>query len=485
MGSLQAAAPGQGRKGSKAFFAASLTAQICALLRYVLLARLLGPEQLGLAVALILTAQFFELVSDSGGDRFRIQDPSGNEPEVQKLVHLVWLGRGLAIAALLAALAVPLARFYGEPALVGGFLALAAAPLVAGFAHLDYRRMQRGSDFRGEGQVLFLSELASLLATAAAAWLLRDFTAILYGLITRSAVIVLVSHLFAERRYALGFASAHARRLAAFGLPLMLNGLLLFAGSQGDRLLIGKQVGLAELGVYSAMILLIYYPTGTLQKVLTTMHLPLIAGAAKGGDRARAMDRLGGQTLLLGLAMLVGYALVAPFAIPLLYGAGFRQPALLVAATGVLQVIRFLRLWPVTAALAIGRSRTVLLSNVLRLLAFPFAFLSVDWLGGLFGILLAFALGEALALLVSLMLVTRQLGARRRAGLKRVGLFATISALVIGWAAAADRGAGTTGWLLLIGGSLASLAWLGMRERRTLAEGIDFLRRRRPRTAPP
>jgi hypothetical protein len=156
---------------------------------------------------------------------FLVQDKKGDEPAVQRLVHLVWLVRGLVIAAALAVLAVPLARFYGEPALVGGFLILSLSPLIAGLAHLDYRRLQRGSDFRGESRVLFLSEVASLLATAAAIWMVRDFTAVLYGLITRSAVIVLVSHLTAERRYGAGFAAEHSGRLAAFGWPLMLNGL--------------------------------------------------------------------------------------------------------------------------------------------------------------------------------------------------------------------------------------------------------------------
>jgi O-antigen/teichoic acid export membrane protein len=254
---LQAAASGQGRKGSKAFLFASLTAQACALLRYILLARLLGPEQLGLAVALILTAQFFESVTDSGGDRFLVQDAQGDDPAVQRLVHLVWLGRGLFIGAALAALSVPLSRFYGAPELRIGFLILALSPLIAGLAHLDYRRSQRRSDFRGESRTLLTSELVSLAVTAIAAWYLRDFTAILYGLVARSAVIAIVSHLTAERPYRSGLAPGHAGRLAAFATPLMLNGLLLFLGSQGDRLLIGKQVGLTELGYYSAALLLI------------------------------------------------------------------------------------------------------------------------------------------------------------------------------------------------------------------------------------
>jgi hypothetical protein len=120
----------------------------------------------------------------------------------------------------------------------------------------------------------------------------------------------------------------------------------------------------------------------------------------------------------------------------------------------------------------------VLLSNFLRLLAFPLALLSTDLIGGLLGILLAFALAEALAFLVSLLLVSRQLGARRRSALERVALFAVVSALVIGWAAAADKGAGMVVWLFLVGASGATALWLWIRERGTLRESLALVRQR-------
>jgi O-antigen/teichoic acid export membrane protein len=418
------------------FLIASLSTQLFALLRYTLLARLLGPEQLGIAVALILTAQFFESVTDSSGDRFLIQDRQGDLPEVQSLVHLVWIARGLLVAAALLLLSWPLARFFEEPALRTGYLILAFSPLIAGFAHLDYRRVQRRSDFRGEARALLASEFASLVVTGIAAAITRDFTAILYGLITRSAVLVLVSRMVAERPYRAAFAPEHHRRLASFGAPIMLTGLVLFLGSQGDRLLIGKQLGLEQLGYYSAALLLVYYPTGALQKFMTTLHLPLIAGAADGEQKRRATARLGGQTLLLSLVLLAGYALVAPFALPLLYGLDFQQPALLIAAIGVLQLSRFIRLWPVTAALAVGQTRVALISNLARLSAYPLALLALDLIGGLFGILLAFAAAEWLSMIVTSLLVSHQLGDRRRTGSGRFMIFLAFSGLTLACARA-------------------------------------------------
>ena len=231
---------GGARRGGLFFFSASLTSQVSALLRYVILARLLGPEQLGLAAALTVSAGFFEMISDTGSDRFLIQDRFGETMEVQKLVQLVYVVRGILVAAALAIFAAPVASFYESPSLGEGLTILAIAPLIFGFLHLDSRRMQRSHDFRSEAICLIAAECAGLVASVIAAWLMRDFKAVAYGLIARAAVRVLASHILARRPYRLGWAAKHASRLARFAMPLMLNGLLLFILSQGDRVIVGR-----------------------------------------------------------------------------------------------------------------------------------------------------------------------------------------------------------------------------------------------------
>src|SRR3546814_5270331 len=82
-----------------------------------MLARRSGAERLGLAAILILTAQFFDSVTDSGSDRFLVQDRAGSAPALLRLTHLVSLGRGLLIAVGLVVLAGPIARLSGAPQL--------------------------------------------------------------------------------------------------------------------------------------------------------------------------------------------------------------------------------------------------------------------------------------------------------------------------------------------------------------------------------
>jgi O-antigen/teichoic acid export membrane protein len=462
------------RRGGQVYFAATLVAQAAALIRYVTLARILGPEQLGLAATLILTSAFFDMVSDAGADKFLVQDRHGDDPEVQKLTQLIFIGRGAVIAACLVVLAGPLAQFYKAPQIAPAFAALALAPLIAGFTHLDNRRTQRNQDFRSEAVTIACAEMAGLAATVAAAIVTRSYTAVLYGLIVRALVTVLVSHLRAERRYVVGYVRDHAARLAVFGGPLMLNGVMLFVGSQGDRVIVANQLGVAALGHYSAILLLIYYPAATLMRYVAAMQMPIIAAHRDDPTgRDHAIDALGGQTLLLAVVMAVGFAVAAPMMAPFLYGVRFSQPALTVGLIGVLQTARYLIVWPTTGALAMGFSRSVLAANVARLAVFPAALAGLWLQRSLVGVIGGFVAGELFSVAVGLVLLNWNNQRALLGGFDRLGLFLAVAAAVV------------SANLALLSGSMAAIAGaavftlvicacVGWRERRTLLEAFSL-----------
>lgn len=456
------------RSGLKAFALGSTTAQVAALLRYALLARVLGPEQLGLAAILILASQFFEQVTDAGLDRFLVQSRVGNTRSVNAAVHALLIGRGMLLAAAMALSSALLATFFGYPALREGLLLLAVAPAIAGLAHYDYRRVQRHHSFHAEGLITTVSELASLVVIVVAALATRSFVAVALALIARSAAVVVMSHLVARRPYRLGLPRAHAPAMLAFGLPLMLNGVLLFLTGQGDRLFIGSQIGAAALGHYSATILLIYYPAAMLSRLVQSINLPTVAAARDDpAARARNIGRIAGQSVLLAMAMAGGFALLAPTVVPLIYGVRFALPALLIAAIGVLQAARFVRLWPVTVALATGHSRVVLVNSIARLVAFPLAFVFAPELGGLIGVVAAFIVAEFLAFAVSMVALERVgLGAPAR-DWWRLLLLAGWFAAVIGaaWAVVAGDMVALAGASVL---GVAVAVTTGLNEREAL-----------------
>lgn len=463
------------RRGAKIYLAGALIGQACALLRYTLLARLLGPEQLGLVATLILVSNFFEMVSDTGSDRFLVQDREGDEPDVQKLVQLVFLGRGAFMAVGLMIFAFPIAAFYREPALFAGLAILGLSPLIGGLMHLDTRRFQRRNDFRAEGLGIFVSELLSLLATVAAALIVRDFTAILYGLITRSLVLVVVSHLRAERPYRLAYSKPIARRLSAFAGPLIANGVLLFMAGQSDRLMVSGLVGLEALGHYSAVLLLVLYPTAALSRYVTGIHLPLVAQAPTTPKPGSPPDLLAGRVLLVSLVICVGFAVVGPIAVRVLYGEKFSQAPLLVGLIGVLQTGRFIRSWPTTLALGLGKSGIVMANNLARMVGIPAALAGFALIGGVAGVVTGFILGEFAALITAIVMLNRARGLAWTHDFDRIGAFALGCTLVVSLLAALQ-----THWLpglALVPVSLLLTTWLVRHERASIEGGARMISR--------
>jgi O-antigen/teichoic acid export membrane protein len=470
------AAPAR-RRGGRAYFAASGISQFAALLRYVLLARLLGPEQLGLAATLILTGAFFDLISETAADRFLIQDRDGDRVEVQRLVQLVLALRGAGIAVAMAVFAWPIALFYKAPELAPALAILGISPLIGGFLHLDMRRVQRENDFRAESASSMASEIAGLIATVAAAYFLRNFTAVLYGLIAKSLVLVIFSHIFAKRRYGMAYSREHGPRLGRFSGPLVINGPILFLSGQGDRVVVGSRLGFAALGHYSAILLLIYYPASMVRKYIEAIYLPLIAARRMDvAERSAVAGTLGAQTVLIALAMSAGFALVAPPMVGILYGHRFTQAASIIALIGILQSSRFLIIWPTTVALAMARSGIVLASNILRLVAWPAAFLGVAITGDLYGLVLGFVFGELLAFIVALVMLNRSEKSRLLSDFGRVAIFLAGSACIFAWACLEQKPS-ISAFCGLAVVTAAIGTWIVRSERATITDAISLARR--------
>jgi O-antigen/teichoic acid export membrane protein len=463
------------RRGARLYLGGSVVGQACALLRYTLLARLLGPEQLGLVATLILASNFFELLSDTGSDRFLVQDAEGDTPQVQSLVQLVFLGRGAFMAAGLAICAIPIAALYHQPQLVAGLAILGLSPLIAGLTHLDMRRIQRRNDFRTEGLATLISEILSLAATLTAAFLTRSYTAILYGLVVRSLAVVVISHLMAERPYRLHYTRDIARRLAAFSGPLIANGVLLFMAGQSDRLIVST-LGLAALGHYSAVLLLVLYPTAALTRYVAGIHLPLVSANPRSTAPDAAPELLAGRSLLLAMGIAVGFAAFGPLAVRILYGAKFAEAPLLIGLIGVLQTGRFVRVWPTTLAIGLARSKIVMANNFARMVGIPAAFAGLAVGGGVAGVVVGFIVGEFAALITAVVLLNRARGLASSYDFDRIGLFAAGSAVIVA-ALAALQNHSTFGLIIAALASFGIAGWLVRRERASLMHGLDMARR--------
>ncbi|MBU1378225.1 MAG: oligosaccharide flippase family protein [Alphaproteobacteria bacterium] len=459
-------------RGAKGYFAATLVGQVAALLRYVLLSRILGPEQLGYAAMLILTAQFFEFITDTSVDRFIVQDKDGDTTIMQKVVQLALFGRGCLLASALVVTAIGMRLYDPTSTFCYSVAALAIPPLISGLLNVDQYRAQRTGDFRPASVVQVTSEISGLIGTGIAAFIVRDHTAILYGLAAKAVAQVVFSHLVAKRLYGWSYSRPEAATFRRFAIPLFLNGLLLFFGGQGDRLLVGF-LGPAELGKYSAILLLIYYPTNVVLRFMQSIHMPRIAASRTEPELLRREARaLGGRSFLLAVGVIAGFTLVGPFMSPLLFGPSFAHRPEVFALLAALEGARFLRLWPVTIALAEGRTTIVMLDNASRLVALPLAGLALLMTHSLEAILIALTFGEYISLVTTLWLLSRvtQVSLLRESG--RLIMLLIVTTLACLWALAVPAQQMTAMGALLVA-SLAATIWIVRSEHLVIREAID------------
>lgn len=385
-----------------------VASKLLVLARNAVVANLISRDDFGLAATFTLTVTALELASDVGVRQFVIQNPRGDDPSLQRAAHLWNMARGVLLGLVLLAAAPLVAALFDAPSAVDDFRLLALVPVIKGVVHLDPARFQRRMRFGPAIADDVVSELAATGAAIAFALSLGDQRAILYALLVRAVVSAVVTRIVADRGYRVDSDRATFSELVSFGWPLLLNGLVIFAILQGDRLLVGAFYDLGELAGYSVAFGLAVMPALMIARVNGQLLLPVLAGAQE--DDRRFLDAYERSTEALGLVsslLAAGFVTVGPVLIVLLYGEQYADTAVLLGVLGAMQAVRVLRAAPSQAALARGETRNTMQANVARFVGLGVAL----WLAAVQAPLVSLAItglvAEAVALLVATLLLSR------------------------------------------------------------------------------
>lgn len=357
-------------KGSGVLLAGQVLSQGLSFVRNVIVARLISPGDFGVAATFAITVSLLEMISNLAWDKMLIQDPNGDEEGFQATAQLMMSIRGVLNAALIFLLAWPISGLFKVPEAQWAFHWLALVPLLRGMAHLDCKRFQREMNFRVDVAVESVSQLLAVIAAwPLAAWL-RDYSVMLWVVILQSAVLCIGSHLFARRPYRWAWDKRYTKRMLAFGWPLVINGLLMFGIFQGDKLIIGAAYTMAELGVYAAAFSLTMIPTIMIARVFTSLMLPVLSREHDSPDRFRHYYRL--CTVVLS-------AISTTIAIPLVVGGGvlvvrvygkeYIQASEVIGWLAAMQAVRLLRVSPTLAAMAVGDTKNMMITNIVRVVS--------------------------------------------------------------------------------------------------------------------
>ena len=392
-------------------------------IRNIIVARLISTDDFGIASTFFISISLFEMISNLSVDRLLVQAEDGDGPEFQATAQAFQALRGAANSLLMFLLAWPFSRLFDIPQALWAFQCVALVPLIRGFVHLDPKRLHREMRFGRD----VLSELLPQTVALALAWPLAkwfgNYAAMLWLLVAQAAAMVIVSQVTSVRRYAWAWNRALFARMAKFGWPLLLNGVLMFLIWQGDRVLVGSAYDMTQLALYSVAMTVTAAPTDLLSRASSVVLLPPLARAQNNAERFAELYGFLAQALSLGgIVVAVFFIILGPGLVELLYGARYAGVGPFIGWFAVMQMLRLIRTVPTTAALAKGDTIACLLANFGRAACLPLLVMLAFCEQPLVWLVVAGCLGELLALIIILQRVSVAHGLKRITSLGPAGI---------------------------------------------------------------
>lgn len=352
-------------------------ASLLLLARNLVVARLIPVEDYGIAATFAVVMAMVEMASAFGLQQQIIQSKDGDDPWFQAALQGFQVLRGMVAGIVLFLIAGPIARFLGIPEVIWAYQLLALVPAIKAFEHFDIHRLNRQMRFWPLMLTGGVPALLSLLLVWPLATWLGDWRVMLYALLAQIGIMALTSHLVAERSYRIVFDHAIIGRSLRFGWPILMNALLLFLVFQGDKMIIGRVLGMEALAIFAMGMMLTLSPTMVLAKSAQNFFLPQLSRRASRPEEAHSFIALSHAALqagiLNGATIILGANLIGPYLINVLFSGKYNDLIPLFWLIALLNGIRAFKSGPAQIALARGHSSNAMISNLPRVIALPFA----------------------------------------------------------------------------------------------------------------
>jgi O-antigen/teichoic acid export membrane protein len=440
------------------------------MLSTLVLVRLLVPADFGLMTLATGFAQALNELSALGVEEavIRERQPGRDLYDTGFTINLI---RGAATAALIAAAAWPVARFFADRRLVPVLLALALGALVAGAENIGIVDFRRDIRFHKEFVLLAIPRLAGIAVAISLACLLHSYAALLAATLVTVAARVGLGYAMHPFRPRLRLPAW--RRIAGFSFWSWLLSLGNLLNERADSFVIGRVFGLADVGIFALGAEIAALPTTELISPLSRACFSGFAAARDGTDETAATFlRVIAATTLVTLPAGVGLSLVAAPVVRLAFGPGWAAATPVVELLGVALVVTVLGY--VSYALMNAHARLRGLAGIQALtLAVRLALLvALVPRAGLTGAAAAVGLAAILENLLYFAMAHRFLDLRAaallaatwRSLLGAIVMAAALAALGLGWRRDAGSPAATLALAILLGAVLyaatVALCWI-------------------------
>ena len=260
-------------RGGVWIFILRVSDRLLDVLRVLVLARLLAPEEFGLLGIALLVIAILESFSEPGFDTALVQKKS----DTNSYLNTAWtvqITRGIMLFVLVFSLSGWVGTFFKTPGAVLVIRALALNLLLAGFRNIGLIYLKKELEVNKQFVYYFVASIVDLSVTIWAAFILRNVWALVLGLMARHVTALVLSYVIHPYRPRIEPSWDKARELFTYGKWVLGSNILLFLLTHGDDMLVAKMFGTAALGFYQMAYRISNVPATEITHVISQVTFP-------------------------------------------------------------------------------------------------------------------------------------------------------------------------------------------------------------------
>lgn len=234
----------------------------------LILTRLLVPEMFGIMAIVNIFVIGLAMFSDVGIGQSIIQNERGEEPDFLNTAWTLQVIRGVGLWLICLIIATPVANFYNEPQLVWCIPIVGLSTIIAGFNSTSLFTLNRQMAL-GRLTLFELGiQIISLIVMIVWAWISPTIWSLVAGNLVSMFLKMIMSHYLLPgipNRFT--WEKQAIQDLLGFGRWIFFSTSMKFISSQADKLILGKLIAFAVLGIYNNAFILAEIPqiiTGTI-----------------------------------------------------------------------------------------------------------------------------------------------------------------------------------------------------------------------------
>lgn len=328
------------------------------LVRYMILARLLVPAELGLMAIVLATTLAFEAVFQVGVRQSIIQNKRGAEAEYLNAAWWFQAVRGLVLFSVAFLAAPVVSRFYGKPELLvllrTVLLALVFRSLISPRAHVLEKKFQ----FH---KVVLLTQASSVfgtLLTIGLAFIFRNVWALVIGFIFEAFFHCLFSFILCPFRPRFSINQDYLRKIIQFARGMFGLPVLAIVASQTDIIVLGKLLPMALVGTYSMALRLAATPKDLYLRIFAPVLLSAFSEKQDDKQCLRgAVLKMTKATAMFGIPLAAFCAVYAGAILSVVFGSEYAAVGVSFTLLSVCGLLRMQGITCTSICLALGQPR--------------------------------------------------------------------------------------------------------------------------------